>query len=94
MIGRTLSEKVVSLIGGKKAITIMGARQGSEGQVRWFMTMEQMIDLCAQFTEELNKNSGQNLTVEQMKEQMRQFFPYLKPSTLRKCGLSYMPLLI
>lgn len=27
MIGRTLSEKVVSLIGGKKAITIMGARQ-------------------------------------------------------------------
>lgn len=27
MIGRTLSEKVVTLIGGKKAITIMGARQ-------------------------------------------------------------------
>lgn len=27
MIGRTLSEKVLSLIGGKKAITIMGARQ-------------------------------------------------------------------
>lgn len=27
MIGRTLSEKVLSLFGGKKAITIMGARQ-------------------------------------------------------------------
>lgn len=42
------------------------------------MTMEQMIDHCAQFTGEINKNSGQNLTVEQMKEQMRQFFPHLK----------------
>lgn len=42
------------------------------------MTMEQMIDHCAQFTDEINKNSGQNLTVEQMKEQMRQFFPHLK----------------
>ncbi len=42
------------------------------------MTMEQMIDFCAQFTDEINRNSGQNLTVEQMKEQMRQFFPHLK----------------
>ena len=42
------------------------------------MTMEQMIEHCAQFTDEINKNSGQNLTVEQMKEQMRQFFPHLK----------------
>lgn len=42
------------------------------------LTMEQMIDHCAQFTDEINKNFGQNLTVEQMKEQMHQFFPYLK----------------
>lgn len=42
------------------------------------ITMEQMINHCAQFTDEINKNSGQNLTVEQMKEQMRQFFPHLK----------------
>ncbi|MDE6146282.1 MAG: zinc ribbon domain-containing protein, partial [Muribaculaceae bacterium] len=42
------------------------------------MTMEQMIDHCAQFTDEINRQSGQNLTVEQMKEQMRQFFPHLK----------------
>ncbi len=42
------------------------------------LTMEQMIDHCAQFTDEINKNSGQNLTVEQMKEQMHQFFPHLK----------------
>ncbi len=42
------------------------------------LTMEQMIDHCAQFTGEININSGQNLTVEQMKEQMRQFFPNLK----------------
>ncbi|ROT16234.1 hypothetical protein EEL51_13830 [Muribaculaceae bacterium Isolate-110 (HZI)] len=42
------------------------------------MTMEQMIDHCAQFTDEINRQSGQNLTQEQAKEMMRQFFPHLK----------------
>lgn len=41
-------------------------------------TMEQMIDFCAQFTDEMNKHTGLNLTPEQAKEQMRQFFPHLK----------------
>lgn len=41
-------------------------------------TMEQMIDFCAQFTDEMNKHTGLNLTKEQAKEQMRQFFPHLK----------------
>ena len=36
--------------------------------------MEQMIDHCAQFTDEINKQSGQNLTQEQAKDMMRQFF--------------------
>ena len=49
-----------------------------DGKFTQDMTMEQMIDHCAQFTDEINKNSGQNLTIEQMKEQMRQFFPHLK----------------
>lgn len=49
-----------------------------EGKFAQDMTMEQMIDHCAQFTDEINMNSGQNLTVEQMKERMRQFFPHLK----------------
>ena len=49
-----------------------------DGKFQQDMTMEQMIDHCAQFTDEINKNSGQNLTIEQMKEQMRQFFPHLK----------------
>jgi len=49
-----------------------------DGKFTQDMTMEQMIDHCAQFTDEINKNSGQNLTVEQMKEQMRRFFPHLK----------------
>ena len=40
--------------------------------------MEQMIDHCAQFTEEINRQSGQNLTEEQAKEMMRRFFPHLK----------------
>lgn len=49
-----------------------------EGMFTQDMTMEQMIDHCARFTDEINRNSGQNLTVEQMKEQMRIFFPRLK----------------
>jgi len=42
------------------------------------MTMGQMIDHCAQFTDEINKQSGQTLTQEQAKDMMRQFFPHLK----------------
>ena len=49
-----------------------------DGKFTQDMTMEQMIDHCAQFTEEINRQSGQNLTKEQAKEMMRQFFPHLK----------------
>lgn len=42
------------------------------------MTMEQMIEHCAQFTDEINRQSGQNLTKEEAKEMMRRFFPHLK----------------
>ena len=42
------------------------------------MTMEQMIDHCAHFIGEINRQSGQNMTEEQAKEMMRQFFPHLK----------------
>lgn len=42
------------------------------------MTMEQMVDHCAQFTDEINKWSGENMTVEEAKEMMRQFYPTLK----------------
>lgn len=48
------------------------------GRFEQDMTMEQMIDHCARFTEEINRQSGQNLTEEQSKEMMRQFFPHLK----------------
>ncbi len=40
--------------------------------------MEQMIDNCAQFTDEINKRSGKTLTQEQAKNTMRQFIPHLK----------------
>ena len=36
-----------------------------DGKFAQDMTMEQMIDHCAQFTDEINKQSGQNLTQEQ-----------------------------
>ena len=49
-----------------------------DGKFAQDMTMEQMIDHCAQFTDEINKQSGQNLTQEQAKDMMRQFFPHPK----------------
>lgn len=49
-----------------------------DGSFTQDLNMEQMIDFCAQFTDEINRQSGQNLTREQAKEQMRVFFPRLK----------------
>jgi len=49
-----------------------------DGKFTQDITMEQMIDFCARFTDEINKQSGCNFTPEQAKEQMRQYFPALK----------------
>ena len=40
--------------------------------------MSQMIEFCAQFTDQMNEQAGWNLTPEQAKEQMRRLFPTLK----------------
>ena len=49
-----------------------------DGEFTEDMTMEQMIDYCARFTDEINRQSGQSLTEEQAKEMMRSCFPQLK----------------
>ncbi len=49
-----------------------------DGRFTQDMTMEQMIDHCAQFTDEINRQTGQHLTVEQAKEMMRRSFPLLR----------------
>lgn len=49
-----------------------------DGQFKQDKTMEQMVEHCAQFTDDINKWSGENMTVEQAKEMMRQFYPTLK----------------
>lgn len=41
-------------------------------------TMEEMIDFCSQFVEQYNKDSGQNLTQEEYKAMLRQYYPNLK----------------
>jgi len=41
-------------------------------------TMNQMIEFCARFTDQMNEHTGQNLTPDQAKELMRKFFPQLK----------------
>lgn len=49
-----------------------------EGTFTQDFNMNQMIEFCAQFTDQMNQATGWNLTPEQAKEQMRQFFPHLK----------------
>ena len=41
-------------------------------------TMDEMIEHCAQFVDEVNKNMPQPMTVEEYKQMMRNFFPMLK----------------
>ena len=41
-------------------------------------TMEQMVDFCAQYVDEFNKNTGMNLTADEYREGLRQYFPTLQ----------------
>ena len=41
-------------------------------------TMDEMIDHCAQFVDEVNKNMPKPMTKEEFKNMMRGFFPMLK----------------
>lgn len=54
-----------------------------DGKFTQEMTIEQMVEHSAQFTDEINEWSGTNLTVEEMKDWLRQFYPTLK--RWRKC---------
>lgn len=50
----------------------------AEGKFTKQCTMDEMIDHCAQFVEEFNKDSEQKMTREEAIKQMRMFFPHLK----------------
>ena len=41
-------------------------------------TMDEMIEFCAQFVDEVNKNMPKPMTKEEYKQMMRQYFPMLK----------------
>ena len=41
-------------------------------------TMEEMAEFCTQFVDEYNKNTGQNLTREEYKQMLLQYYPSLK----------------
>ena len=41
-------------------------------------TMEEMAEFCAQFVDEFNKNTGQNLGREEYKKMLLEFYPSLK----------------
>ena len=50
----------------------------SEGKFLQDCTMEEMIEHCAQFVDEVNKNMPEPMTKEQYKQMMAGFFPMLK----------------
>lgn len=41
-------------------------------------TMDEMIEFCAQYVDEVNKNISKPMTKEEYKQMMRQYFPMLK----------------
>lgn len=41
-------------------------------------TMEEMAEFCSQFVDEFNKNAGQNLSKEEYKAMLLQYYPTLK----------------
>ena len=49
-----------------------------DGQFLQNCTMEEMIEHCAQFIDEVNKNKPQPMTIEEYKQMMQSFFPMLK----------------
>ncbi len=49
-----------------------------EGAFLQDLTMDGMIEHCAQFVDQFNKNTGQNLTPEDYKVMLRQYYPNLK----------------
>lgn len=42
------------------------------------VTMDEMINHCAQFVDEFNKGTDQKITKEQAIAQMKEYFPHLK----------------
>ena len=50
----------------------------NDGKFLQDCTMDEMIDHCASFIDEVNKTLPAPLTAEQYKQQMRQYFPLLK----------------
>lgn len=49
-----------------------------EGRFTQDFNMGQMIEFCARFTDQMNEQTGLDLTPEQAKERMRLSFPHLK----------------
>ena len=41
-------------------------------------TMDEMIEFCAQFVDDVNKNMPKPMTKEEYKQMMRKYFPMLK----------------
>ena len=50
----------------------------ADGKFLQECTMDEMIDHCAQFVDEVNKMMPQPMTKEEYKQMMRGFFPMLK----------------
>ena len=63
-------------IGGTN--TNLGLVGYKDGKFTNDCTMDEMIEFCAQFVDEVNKNMPKPMTKEEYKDMMRQYFPMLK----------------
>jgi len=50
----------------------------ANGKFTGNFTMEQMVEFCSQYVGEYNKNTGNNLTQDEYKNVLRQWYPNLK----------------
>ena len=49
-----------------------------DGKFTQNCTMDEMIEFCAQFVDDVNKNMPKPMTKDEYKDMMRQYFPMLK----------------
>ena len=49
-----------------------------DGRFMQECTMEEMVEFCAQYVDEFNKHTGQNLGREEYRKMLLQYFPTLK----------------
>ncbi|MGN1172702.1 MAG: zinc ribbon domain-containing protein [Muribaculaceae bacterium] len=76
--GMPLSEGVLGTNGDGSANEEYCVYCYRDGKFTQDFTMEEMVDFCVKFVDQMNAASGTNYTAEEARELMMQYFPSLK----------------